>query len=110
MMMLVKKRERDLICRKKVSYQDSFFVFGTSRGGLDRKDLVLHKNYKHGWIGLLGCKNITLPEGTEQGKEPSLVKFAALWQKSFSAVKLELCMGEAVISDIFIQSCYLCPG
>lgn len=107
---LVKKRERDLIHRRKASYWGSLIVFGISRGGLSRKDLVLNINYKHGWVSLLGCKNKTPPERREQRKKPSPVKFAALWQKSFSAVKLELCAGETVISDIFIQRCYLCPG
>lgn len=63
-------------------------MFGISRGGLNRKDLELNINYKPGWVSLLGCENKTPPEGAEQ--EPSLVKFAALWQKSFSAVNLNL--------------------
>lgn len=93
-----------------MSYQDSLFVFGISRGGLNRKELVLNRNYNRGWVSLLGCKTKTPPGGTEQGKEPSRVKFAAVWQKSFSPAKLELGVGETVISEVFIQRCYLCPG
>lgn len=83
-----------------MSNQNSLFVLGISRGGLKGNNLTLNIYFKHDWVSLTGYKNITPPEGTEQGKELSLVKFCGFVKRNFYSVKLELCVGETVIANL----------